>query len=57
MALQGDESSSSDVIVLDHVAKRFADFVAVHEANFSIGRASSSRCSAHRAAERPPPCG
>ena len=38
MALQGDESSSSDVIVLDHVAKRFADFVAVHEANFSIGR-------------------
>jgi len=38
MALQGDESSSADVIVLDHVTKRFADFVAVHEANFSIGR-------------------
>ena len=26
------------VIVIDHVAKRFGDFVAVHDASFSIGR-------------------
>ncbi len=30
--------TGEDVIVLDHVAKRFVDFVAVHEASFSIGR-------------------
>ncbi len=29
--------SASDVIVLDHVSKRYGDFVAVHDANFSIG--------------------
>lgn len=28
--------SVSDVIVLDHVSKRYGDFVAVHDANFSI---------------------
>ena len=28
--------SPSDVIVLDHVSKRYGDFVAVHDANFSI---------------------
>ena len=28
--------SASDVIVLDHVSKRYGDFVAVHDANFSI---------------------
>ena len=38
MVLQGDETNVSEVIVLDHVTKRFADFVAVHDANFSIGR-------------------
>ena len=27
---------ASDVIVLDHVSKRYGDFVAVHDANFSI---------------------
>ena len=26
------------MIVLDHVSKRFGDFVAVHDADFSIGR-------------------
>jgi len=35
---QDDEHTEQDVIVLDHVAKRFADFVAVHDATFSIGR-------------------
>jgi spermidine/putrescine transport system ATP-binding protein len=37
----GQESAGTttqEVIVLDHVAKRFADFVAVKEAHFSIGR-------------------
>lgn len=29
--------SVQDVIVLDHVSKRYGDFVAVHDANFSIG--------------------
>ena len=28
----------SSVIVIDHVSKRFGDFVAVHDASFSIGR-------------------
>ena len=28
----------ADVIVLDHVTKRFADFVAVHDSSFAIGR-------------------
>ena len=45
------------VIVLDHVSKRFTDFVAVDDADFAIGRASSSRCWARRAAARPPCCG
>jgi spermidine/putrescine transport system ATP-binding protein len=36
---QGDPTTG-DVIVLDEVAKRFADFVAVHGASFSIGRGS-----------------
>jgi spermidine/putrescine transport system ATP-binding protein len=30
--------TGEDVIVLDQVGKRFADFVAVHDASFSIGR-------------------
>jgi len=30
--------ASGDVIVLDHVTKRFGDFVAVHDASFAIGR-------------------
>ena len=29
--------SANDVIVLDHVSKRYGDFVAVHDANFAIG--------------------
>ena len=35
---QQDPGTGEDVIVLDHVAKRFADFVAVQDACFSIGR-------------------
>ncbi|MGQ0832533.1 MAG: ABC transporter ATP-binding protein [Microthrixaceae bacterium] len=31
-------SAGGDVIVLDRVAKRFGDFVAVHDASFAIGR-------------------
>ena len=36
--VQGEPGTGQDVIVLDHVAKRFADFVAVHDASFGIGR-------------------
>jgi spermidine/putrescine transport system ATP-binding protein len=32
------EAAPGPVIVLDHVSKRFSDFVAVHDADFSIGR-------------------
>ncbi len=32
------ESAIGDVIVLDHIAKRFGGFVAVEDACFSIGR-------------------
>src|SRR5688572_22999410 len=35
---EGEEAPTSPVIVLDHVSKRFGDFVAVHDADFSIGR-------------------
>ena len=32
------QPAGADVIVLDHVTKRFGDFVAVHDADFAIGR-------------------
>ena len=35
---EGEPATTSSVIVLDHVSKRFGDFVAVHDADFSIGR-------------------
>jgi spermidine/putrescine transport system ATP-binding protein len=35
---QEHPGGGQDVIVLDHVKKRFADFVAVQDASFSIGR-------------------
>src|SRR5688572_13815542 len=35
---EGEEAPTSPVIVLDHVSKRFGDFVAVHDADFSIDR-------------------
>jgi spermidine/putrescine transport system ATP-binding protein len=35
---EGQPGAGQDVIVLDHVAKRFADFVAVQDACFTIGR-------------------
>ncbi len=38
MTAQGDIDTGQPVIVLDQVAKRFADFVAVHDASFGIGR-------------------
>ena len=38
MTAQQDPGTGEDVIVLDHVNKRFADFVAVQDACFSIGR-------------------
>ena len=37
-AQEQEGATRGDVIVLDHVAKRFADFVAVQDACFSIGR-------------------
>ena len=46
-----------DVIVLDGVRKEFGDFVAVERADFAIRGASSSRCSARRAAARRRCCG
>jgi len=36
--VQGEPGTGQDVMVLDHVAKRFVDFVAVHDASFGIGR-------------------
>ena len=38
MTAQQDPGTGEDVIVLDHVNKRFGDFVAVQDACFSIGR-------------------
>ena len=38
MTAQGDIDTGQPVIVLDQVAKRFADFVAVQQASFGIGR-------------------
>ena len=38
MTAQGDIDTGQPVIVLDQVTKRFADFVAVHDASFGIGR-------------------
>ncbi|HRE01153.1 MAG TPA: hypothetical protein PLV68_07615, partial [Ilumatobacteraceae bacterium] len=35
---QGRTTGSDDVIVLQHVRKQFANFTAVHDANFSIRR-------------------
>jgi spermidine/putrescine transport system ATP-binding protein len=38
VTVQEQSGAEGDVIVLDHVAKRFGDFVAVQDACFSIGR-------------------
>ena len=38
MTSQEHPGGGQDVIVLDHVKKRFGDFVAVQDAEFSIGR-------------------
>ena len=43
-------------IRFEGVTKTFGDFEAVKELDLEIRRASSSRCSARRAAARPPRC-